>query len=124
MRSSLTTSNVRLVDLGLNFLVQICQELGQPYEEYNAQFIRLKRAQEAEEDAGFNFGQGGENDGYQQQNANVYQPQGGFYQQQQDENNYQQTPSNRVAQAQPQRQAAPPKDEAEGWGNDEDLLPD
>jgi hypothetical protein len=107
----------------LNFLVQICQELGQPYEEYNAQFIRLKRAQEAEEDAGFNFGQGGDGDGYQQQN--VYQPQGGFYQQQQqdsDPGRYQQAPTNRgQPMATPRQQQA--RDEEEGWGND-DLLPD
>ena len=102
--------------------MQICQELGQPYEEYNAQFIRMKRAQEAEEDAGFNFGQGGEADGYQQQN--VYQPQAGFYQQQQDsDQGYQPTPTNRGQAQPPQRQQQQPKDEDEGWGND-DLLPD
>lgn len=33
----------------LRFLVQICQELGLPYENYNAEFMRLKRKQEAEE---------------------------------------------------------------------------
>lgn len=115
MKSSQITSNVSIDDLGLNFLVQLCQELGQPYEEYNAQFIRMRRAQEAEEDNGFNFGQGGEAEGYQQQAA--YQPQAGFYQQQQE-------PSNRTQTVAPQaRQQQQQPDEDEGWGND-DLLPD
>ena len=34
---------------GLRFLVQICQDLGLPYENYNAEFMKLKRKQEAEE---------------------------------------------------------------------------
>jgi len=33
----------------LRFLVQICQELGLPYEQYNAEYMRLKRKQEAED---------------------------------------------------------------------------
>lgn len=33
----------------LRFLVQICQELGLPYESYNAEYMRLKRKQEAED---------------------------------------------------------------------------
>ena len=33
----------------LRFLVQICQELGLPYEQYNAEYMRQKRKQEAED---------------------------------------------------------------------------
>ena len=105
---------------GLNFLVQICQELGHPYEEYNAQFIRLKRAQEAEDDNGFNFGQGGEQDDYQQRQ--VYQPQAGFQQQQDTDQGYQAPASRVTANPGPGRQQQP-KEEDEGWGN-EDILPD
>lgn len=123
MRNSLIILNVgQFLTIGLNFLVQICQELGHPYEEYNAQFIRLKRAQEAEEDNGFNFGQGGDQDGYQ--NQQVYQPQAGFYQQQHQDSDqgYSQAPASRVAQAPAPRQQQV-KEEDEGWGQD-DLLPD
>ncbi len=104
----------------MRFLVQICQELGQPYEEYNAQFMKLKRIQEAEEN-GFEFRQDqNDNEGYQQQQA--YQPQAGYYQQEQ-QNPYQPPPTNRnLAQGGGGGRAAPQQEE-EGWGND-DLLPD
>lgn len=44
----------------LRFLVQICQQLNIPYEEYNAQFMRLKRQQEAEEARFGDYNQGDE----------------------------------------------------------------
>lgn len=112
---------------GLRFLVQICQELGQPYEEYNAQLMRLKRQEEANEDNGFHFRSAGEDNGYMQQQA--YQPQAAYYPSNgQDEepsnnnnNGYHQPPSNRPA---PQMNGGnkPPADnqEDEGWGK-EDL---
>ena len=124
MKSSLITQNVKdNLTLGLRFLVQICQELGQPYEEFNAQFLRLKRIQEAEEN-GFDFRQGqDENDGYKAPQQ-AYQPQAGYYQQSQEEqpNIYSQPPTNRAQGPSGGRQAAQPQEE-EGWGND-DLLPD
>ena len=108
-------------------MVQICQDLGQPYEEYNAQLMRLKRQEEANEDNGFEF-RGGEENGYSQQQS--YQQQGGYYQQPHEEspeaNGYSQPPANRAPQQYGQgaagRAPAPPQDE-EGWGN-EDILPD
>jgi hypothetical protein len=101
----------------------ICQELGQPYEEYNAKFLRLKRIQEAEE-GGFNF-QGGEQGGDEASPSpqQAYQPQGGFYQQSRQDPPAYAAASNRAGQTAPGRPQQPPQDE-EGWGNGEDLLPD
>lgn len=96
-------------------MVQICQELGQPYEEYNAQFLRLKRQQEANEDQGFEFRQ--EEAEYPQQN--IYQPENRGYQPAQDDEEERYRPRG-GGQGMPKGRA---EAQDEGFGND-DLLPD
>ena len=102
----------------LRFLVQICQEQGLPYQEYNQEFMRLKRIQDSEQDGGFQFGQA-------EDNQAGYQPQGPYLGRQ--DSNPPPTgyggagPSNRV-QAQ-QNQQPQNNGGDDDWGN-LDLLPD
>lgn len=67
--------NINILIPGLRFLVQICQQMGKPYEEYNAQFSKLKRAQEAEEARFTDFNQG-ENYFNRQPDPQMNQPSG------------------------------------------------
>ena len=116
----------------LRFLVQICQELGLPYETYNAEYMRLKRKQEAE-DAKFSDFQ---NVGDDYMNGAMGQVQGGPGHGGQmggfdpppmmtgvEMGNPSRDDGQRVVQRQPQNQGT--QDQDENWGGgDDDLLPD
>lgn len=104
-------------------MVQICQELDKPYEEYNQQFLKLKRQREAEEARFTDFNQG---DGYFDGNQ-----QGGIQDQgytpppQPRREPQYEAPTNRAGQEIRRKQSGGSDDEDGGWGDDaDDLLPE
>lgn len=108
----------------LRFLVQICQELGNPYEEYNAQFLRLKRIQEAQEArfTDFNAGEGYFNQ--EQQNLKLRQEQAAQIEAQQKYQNYQ-APTNRADERVLKQKDNTFNDDDDDWGGDaHEMLPD
>lgn len=61
----------------LRFLVQLCQQMGKPYEEYNSEYLRLKRQEEAENARIQGFDLGGDNTyfmGQENNQGNSYNP--------------------------------------------------
>ena len=108
--------------LGLKFLVQICQELGKPYEEYNQEFLKLKRQREAEEARFTDFNQG---DGYFNEDQGGYD-QGYTPAPAPQRHSQYEAPTNRGGyQVRPQTNGYGDDEEDEGWGDDADeLLPE
>ena len=96
--------------------------MGKPYDEYNAQYVRLKRAQEAEEARFTDFNQG-ENYFNRQPDPQMQQPSG--YQLQQDKKEKEEqekayAPTNRNDNKRVVKKAANNDSDDNDWGDDDD----